>query len=215
MQYGVIIILEKNSSRNNCWVARFGTVQARTEPKIMTKSIMRGIKIIQLIFLGLSLISRLTHGSEPATAEEFLELGDASLGNNDPANAINYYEKGISSIEEKDTLSISMSLHINLGTSYSTLGEEKKAMKMYREAILLHSKKIDDITEEGSKVAANQLAAQAAFFLGMTFQEVRLNKVINPINVTGIKFCLSFCACLLVSCIHNNNKMPSYFCILK
>lgn len=137
------------------------------------------INIIRLIFLGLSFISRLTHGSEPATAEDFLELGDASLGKNDPVNAINYYEKGISAIEDKDSLSISISLYINLGTSYSTLGEEKEAMKMYREAILLHSKKIDDVTEEGSKLAANQLTAQAAFFLGMTFQEVRLNDVLT------------------------------------
>ena len=43
---------------------------------------------------------------------------------------------------------------------------------MYKKAILLHSETIDEIVEEGMKTSASELAAQAAFFLGMTHQDV-------------------------------------------
>ena len=107
--------------------------------------------------------------------EGLLELGDNSLAQEDPQAPIKYYSQGIKVInEEEDSLITVLSLYTNLGTAYSSVGNEKKAMNTYREGILLYSRNIDDIVEESYKKDLSDLAAQASFFLGMTFQELEM-----------------------------------------
>jgi tetratricopeptide (TPR) repeat protein len=105
--------------------------------------------------------------------EEILDLGDTSLSQNDVASAIKYYEQGVANINnEEDSLLTSLSLHTNLGTAHSASGDERKAIEMYRNAILLFSDQIEEIVEESMKKAASDIAAQAAFFLGMSQSEL-------------------------------------------
>jgi tetratricopeptide (TPR) repeat protein len=107
------------------------------------------------------------------TPEEILELGDTTLASNEPLEAIKIYEQGISSIDEKsESLLTSLSLYTNLGTAYSSTGNERKAVEMYRDAILLFSNHIEDVVDESTKKAATDITAQAAFFLGMTHEEL-------------------------------------------
>jgi len=103
--------------------------------------------------------------------EEILELADETLSSNDPVGAIKIYEQGISIIDEEEfSILTGISLYTNAGTAYSTTGDELKAVGMYRNAILLFSNQIDDIVEESMKKSATDIAAQAAFFLGMTHE---------------------------------------------
>lgn len=134
------------------------------------------MKILLSLFTVLSLICR-TYGNVAAdsTVEGLLELGDNNLATEDPQSAIKYYEQGIEMFnEEEDSLVTGLSLYTNLGTTYSHIGDERKAMKMYRQAILTYSGVIDEIVDEKFKKEASDLAAQAAFFLGMSFQELEM-----------------------------------------
>jgi len=102
-------------------------------------------------------------------SEEFLAVGDNSLASDDESDAIEYYEKGIAALTEGDSLATALSLYTNLGTAFSSLANEKAAIGSYRNAILLHS---DVIENDGSNVPkeATDIAAQAAFFLGMSHE---------------------------------------------
>ena len=105
--------------------------------------------------------------------EDFLELGDNNLATDDANSAIEYYKKGIHKINDlEDSLITIVSLYTNLGTAYSSTGQEREAMKNYRQAILSYNKNIEDIVELSYKKEVSDLAAQASFFLGMTFQEL-------------------------------------------
>lgn len=143
----------------------------------------------KFLFTGLMAIALLSSSAysrryemnvEHMTPEEILELADNTLASNEPLEAIKIYEQGISSIDETattrtnqhDTLVTSLSLYTNLGTAYSSTGNERGAVEKYRHAILLFSNHIEDIVDESIKKAATDITAQAAFFLGMTQEEL-------------------------------------------
>jgi tetratricopeptide (TPR) repeat protein len=135
--------------------------------------------LLPLYFIALLLPSRLYSANgnvdESSSIEDLLEQGDNNLVTDDPQSAIKYYEQGIEVMnEEEDSLVVGISLYTNLGTAYSSIGNEQKAASMYRQAILLHSRNIDEIVEESFKKEATDLAAQASFFLGMTLEEFKM-----------------------------------------
>ena len=110
---------------------------------------------------------------EDMSQEKVLEMGDGYLSSDDPMTAIKYYEKGVARIDaEEDSIITALSLHTNMGTAYSAIGDEIKAVEMYRNAILFYQAQIDEIVDESMKKSASDLAAQVAFFLGMTQDEL-------------------------------------------
>ncbi len=131
----------------------------------------------QLFFALLFICSSLNYVTvaEGKSIEEFLELGDQRLASQDPQSAIKYYQQGLDSLNKEEyLLTIVLSLHVNLGTAYSSIGDERNAMNMYKKAILLYSDNVDNIEDQSTKKEVSDLAAQSSFFLGMTFQELEM-----------------------------------------
>ncbi len=136
---------------------------------------MRFNFLLALFAIASNTISASRYGIDvdDLSQEEILDLADTSLSENDIPSAVKYYEQGIQNIiEERDNILTSLSLYTNLGTAYSASGDERKALEMYRNAILLYSGQIEEIVEESIKKSASDITAQAAFFLGMTQGEL-------------------------------------------
>mmetsp|Transcript_8990 Transcript_8990/g.11320 ORF Transcript_8990/g.11320 Transcript_8990/m.11320 type:complete len:499 (+) Transcript_8990:77-1573(+) len=134
-------------------------------------------RIIFFVALSASTFWRVASAAVEGSIEDLLEMGDNNLISDDPLTAIKYYEQGIKAMnKEVDSLITGLSLYTNSGTAYSSSGDERKAVEMYRQAILLYSNNIDEIVEKSVKKEASELAAQASFFLAMTFQELDMNQ---------------------------------------
>lgn len=115
---------------------------------------------------------------------EALSIGGGSL----PA-AISSYKTAltilIQDIEktgnwDNDTdIEMILSLYINLGTAYSTMpghGSEmiERAIEAYKEAILVHEERVYNRNKKEKRINnkdLDDLAAQAAFFMGMEYQD--------------------------------------------
>lgn len=131
-----------------------------------------------LILISSLLRSPLANACE--STDECLSLGDNALASDNVDMAIKYYEKGVKQISEESSLVTAISLHTNMGTSYSMMGNEQKAVECYRLAILEHSNNIEEIVEDSVIKDASDVAAQASFFLGMTHQEIgNFQKAVN------------------------------------
>ncbi len=131
------------------------------------------MKIFGLIaFFGILLLQRAD--SEDTPLEEILEIGDTKLSSNEIGTALEYYQEGIDRINpEEDSIVTALSLFTNAGTALSIIGEEIKAVKMYADAIKFYSKNIEEIVEESTQKQASDITAQAAFFLGMSHEELK------------------------------------------
>lgn len=100
-----------------------------------------------------------------------LENGDQELVADNPSHAIKYYEKGFQYVSAAPKYLVSsLSLYTNLGTAYSSLGDEESALAAYQTALKLHSEGVHNIRKEEIKVV-NDIAAQASFYLGMIYQD--------------------------------------------
>lgn len=106
--------------------------------------------------------------------EFYLSQGDEKLAANDVNSAIQYYKEAVQKIDKDDSILSILSLYTNLATSLSVSGNEIEAVKFYREAILYHSKHIEDYAEnEELQRDASNIASDAAFFLGLTHEELK------------------------------------------
>ena len=103
----------------------------------------------------------------------FLNQGDESLASNDFIAAIQHYKEATTQIQEVDSIISVLSLFTNLATALSASGDEYEAVKYYRDAILYHSERIEHIVDDSERREASNIAAQAAFFLGMTHEELK------------------------------------------
>jgi predicted TPR repeat methyltransferase len=103
----------------------------------------------------------------------FLNQGDESLASNDFNAAIRHYKEAIQQIKEVDSIISILSVYTNLATALSASGDEYEAVKFYRDAILYHSEHIEQVVDERERNEASNIAAQAAFFLGMTHEELK------------------------------------------
>lgn len=130
--------------------------------------------MIRLILLSCLLLIVAILAEEP---EDFLTLGDDALATDKFNEAILFYNKGVQLlVPEESSLITALSLHTNLGTSLSSLGQEEKAAQAYSVALQVYDKEIGDIVEKSVKVDAKAIAAQASFFLGMVYQELEENE---------------------------------------
>uniref|UniRef100_A0A7S1G083 Uncharacterized protein n=1 Tax=Corethron hystrix TaxID=216773 RepID=A0A7S1G083_9STRA len=98
-----------------------------------------------------------------------LSMGDDELASDNYHDAENYYRKGVSLISDSTDLVISLSLYVNLGTALSSSGNNNEAVDSYISAIALHDTYA--AKQELSK-EEHDITAQAAFFLGMTYQDM-------------------------------------------
>ena len=111
--------------------------------------------------------------SASTSPDEFLSLGDSALTSGDDEEAIEFYKQGIALVTEDDTsLLTELSLHTNLATAYSSIGQEEKAAKAYENALISYKNSIGDIVDASIKRDAGDIAAQAAFFIGMVYQDM-------------------------------------------
>ena len=117
------------------------------------------------------------------TAAEYLQLGSTALSEEQHAQAIAWYEQGLSSVvlASSHTTStpltptsflVRLSLETNLATAYSVLGDETKAIQHYEEAIAIYTNKHQRIDASQIELIeeATAITSQAAFFYGMELQ---------------------------------------------
>jgi predicted TPR repeat methyltransferase len=149
-----------------------------------------------------------------SSIHSYLQSGDEALIQEDIATAITQYEQGIHHVntllttsdplynnddddDDDDLLATMVSIYTNLGTAYSTIGQNDPAIQSYRNAIKLYQKYTqplqqrrrrskekdpdhpsmnDDDNDSNSNnqhyVSASLITAQASFYLGMVFQDI-------------------------------------------
>lgn len=142
------------------------------------------MKPLLLKSLFFTLIASLARAYD-TTVSDLFEQGNEALGSNEANNlfaAISSYKTALSLLVSqadnadnmsKDDTEMMLSLYINLGTAYSSVtdaGQEERAIEAYREALLVHKDYSMDQKNKKNK-DLDDLAAQAAFFLGMMYQD--------------------------------------------
>ena len=109
--------------------------------------------------------------SQTLCSNDLLNLGDEAFAGKDVESAIKHYEEGIRSLDQETPLTTALELYINLGSSKSHSGDDESAIGAYRRAILLHTETIESIGgDNNARRDATNLAAQAAYYLGMVHQ---------------------------------------------
>ena len=127
------------------------------------------LQILRLLFF----LNLLGTGLCLGTPDDYLSLGDEALSSNDNEKAIEFYNKGISLLNEDESLLTVLSLHTNLATALSSTGKNEKAAEQYQQAISVYSTEIDEIVDKETKKFATDIASQATFFLGMVYQDLK------------------------------------------
>jgi predicted TPR repeat methyltransferase len=103
--------------------------------------------------------------------EHFLEQGDSLLMKDALEEAISVYEKGIALLAPNDPLLVAMSLYTNLGTAQYAFGRLEDALLSYQTSLLEYNTNKKDNTDEQIKADLDAVAASAAFYLGMVYQD--------------------------------------------
>jgi predicted TPR repeat methyltransferase len=106
------------------------------------------------------------------SAKEFLSKADAFLLEGAFDQAIIHYQKGIQQLTKDDSPVVDLSLRTNLGTALQENGQNEAAIEAYQLALV--SYKNNDIVGGAFKHDLDYIAAQAAFYLGMAFQDTLL-----------------------------------------
>lgn len=106
--------------------------------------------------------------------EDYLQQGDELLASGFYDQAIDVYQRGVALRDDEDrdmSLSTEVSLFTNLATALSSYGQDKEAAKHYQNALAAYKNGIEDIVDNDVKEEATAIASQAAFFLGMVYQD--------------------------------------------
>lgn len=130
-----------------------------------------------IIVIIVLLLVAMCHASSPVKSSDLLSLGDSSLASEDITGAINYYKQAISILNENDPSVVAISIHTNLGTALSSLGNNEEAVDSYKAALRIHSELVDTFSstkegEAGTYHEVTGIAAQASFYLGMVLQDM-------------------------------------------
>jgi tetratricopeptide (TPR) repeat protein len=105
-------------------------------------------------------------------SDDYLSLGDEALSIELNEQAIGFYNQGIAALTEDKTLLTALSLHTNLATAFSSVGNNEEAVTHYQEAIAVFSREIDEIVDKEMKKYAVDITSHASIFLGMVFQDL-------------------------------------------
>jgi predicted TPR repeat methyltransferase len=108
----------------------------------------------------------------------WLKLGDDALSQGQVDAAISFYQQGIDRIskekeETNDAMTTILSLYTNLGTAQSTRGDTDAAIAAYRQALKFYQSSAVYGGANKINTQAREIAAQASFFLGMVFQDLK------------------------------------------
>lgn len=114
------------------------------------------------------------HGSlEHYSANDFLAQGNDALSQGENNKAISIYRNGVSFLSgDAASLTTVVSLYTNLGTSLSAEGLDDEAAENYEQALAHYREKIDRLEYVEAQQEVTTIAAQAAFFLGMVYQDL-------------------------------------------
>jgi tetratricopeptide (TPR) repeat protein len=134
---------------------------------------MRSIySAMMLAIISMIVLLNPVRGVMDLQSDDYLALGDEALSNAMNEKAIGLYIQGIDLIEDESLLTI-LSLETNLATALSSIGNNEEAAKHYQAAISGYSKEIDNISDDKDmKKLAEEITAQASFFLGMVLQDL-------------------------------------------
>ena len=170
--------------------------------------------ILSFLLASFFLVANANAAENEASLSQLLARGDEQLMANDVPKAIKTYEEGVQLIEllrlenpptsstkltDAPALMESLSIYTNLGTAYSVMMEynpplyQSKTIQAYRKALQLHQERVDngkrnEIKNKDGIKTINQVAAQAAFFLGMEYQD--LAQFDNSMNAYGLAYTL-------------------------
>lgn len=107
------------------------------------------------------------------SAEDYLARGDELLSTDSVEQAIAVYKKGLDVLVDlEDALSTEISLHTNLATALSSIGNDEQAAESYQNGLQAYKKNIGEIVDNSVKAEADMIASQAAFFLGIVYQDL-------------------------------------------
>jgi predicted TPR repeat methyltransferase len=154
---------------------------------VTVTSLRAAVIIFSSICLVWKIDGLLTMGS---SAKDYLEQGNEWLSAGDADRAIDAYQRGLkglklpggTSLERSKTPSSSneqlvteLSLHTNLATALSSLGQDDAAIEAYRQALVAYQNHRASSESSASPSSSEQdaalIAAQASFYLGMMFQD--------------------------------------------
>jgi tetratricopeptide (TPR) repeat protein len=127
--------------------------------------------LILWTLVGSQIVLVLVYALEKSAAS-FLTTGNTALAQDQFDVAIDNYKAGLALIDEDESVLTALSLYTNLATTFSTIQREEEAVEYYKKALLYHSDVIDDLVEDSVIEDANSIAAQAAFFLGLVYQNL-------------------------------------------
>lgn len=111
--------------------------------------------------------------------EQVREAADDALSDGDTSRASEMYRRGIhyweTAIQHKSTdysLITVLTLYTNGGTAFSTLDDTDMAIDLYAGALDTYQTEIGLIIDKDVRKDATDIAAQAAFYLGMVYQDL-------------------------------------------
>lgn len=117
------------------------------------------------------MVGLLTVFSYEVTPEDYLAEGDDYLSKGSYAEAVNSYKIGIDRLADDESLLTVLSLETNLATALSLMSLNHEAIQYYQKAISTYMAEIDDIADHETAQHAKAIAASAAFYLGMEYQD--------------------------------------------
>jgi tetratricopeptide (TPR) repeat protein len=127
---------------------------------------------MMLAIISMVVLLNPVRGLMDLQSDDYLSLGDEALSNDMNEKAIGLYTQGIEALTEDESLLTILSLKTNLATALSSIGNNEEAAKHYREAISAYSKEIENSIDKEMKKSAEEITAQASFFLGMVLQDL-------------------------------------------
>ena len=131
-------------------------------------------QILATIFFTFALSISLSTANSQDGPGFYLAQADAALSQGMMEDALTLYQKGIDVMDaEEDSLETCISLYTNQGTAFSETNQQEAAVASYEKAIAIYKDNIDDIVDQTIQKNCKSIAAQSAFFLGMTLQDLR------------------------------------------
>lgn len=134
----------------------------------------RGRSFLPLLLLCLLHFLASYSGAYDITPEDYLSQGDEALSKGYYFEAIEYYGNGIQHFSGDDESLITLlSLETNLATALASADKTSDAIDHYQKALSIYKEEIGGIEDKEMAQMARDIAANAAFFMGMELQDIR------------------------------------------
>lgn len=104
--------------------------------------------------------------------DDLLSSADQALSSGQYHEAIEFYKAGLNKLDGEVSILTELALNTNLATAFTSIDQTEDAVSHYQWAISKYMEEVDDIDDAATKQYATDIASQASFFLGMTFQDL-------------------------------------------